>query len=195
MPGTSEFGEIAYTLTDLIVAYYDKINDLYGTPSAMAVGQQLVVDPQSDTDELRSFGVIGELLSVPTHAKLTLDAGGVDFSAFAAITGDNTVTSGSSPNQRRTQDRAAGGQGLPYFGVIGVGATTGGGVAIVGLRCCMLDKKPKYVLDGKANKFNMSSAEGKAIPLAGKLERLRQYQTASDWTAPATGSDFKNFFS
>jgi len=198
VPGTREFAEIAYTLTDCIVAAYSKTLNSYSTPIALADGQMIEIEPEADNDKLPSYGVTGALLSVLRGAKVKLGAGGVDFDAFAAMTGMSNYTSGLTPNQKRTTRVRAGGSGLPYFGVIGVAPTDDGGLEAVGLQCVKLDAFPKFTLDGKANKFNMSETDGYAIPIAVasvlELIQIESYEQASMWTAPATGANFLAFF-
>lgn len=198
MPGTFEFAEVSYTLTDCIVAAYNKTANTYGVPAALASGHIVEVEPEADTDQLRGYGVKTALLSVVVGAKITFGAGGVDANVMAIVSGASNATSGSDPNQVRVQKWGAGGAGLPYFGLIGVAATDDGGVKIVGLQCCKLDTHPKYTMDGKENKFNTSETSGYAIPIAissaSILMVTRDVQTASGWVAPLVGANFLNFF-
>lgn len=194
MPGTHSFAEIGYSLTDLIVAKYSKTEDLYETPIALADGQTMDVDPENDTDQLRGYGVKTALLSINVGAKITLGQGGMHTQALQAITGAVTNTSGTTPNRVVTINFPAGGAGLPYWGAIGVMATDDGGLIVVGLRAIKLDKYPKITLDGKENKFNVPESDGYAIPISSLCIREKRYETASDWTAPTTGADFKAFF-
>lgn len=199
MTGTSEFGEVSFTLSDLLVAAYNITANTYGTPVSAALGQTLDIDPEHDTDKLPAYGVTGRLLSVTRGAKIKIGHGGVDVDFLAVTGGVSNYTSNLTPNQRRRTRYPAGGAGLPYFGAIGVTATDDGGIAAVGLQACKLDKFPKFTADGKTNKFNMSESEGYAIPIAISgslyLMTVRTYETASLWTAPANGTDFLAFFS
>lgn len=199
MPGTREFAELSYTLTDCIVAAYNKTANSYSTPIALADGQMIEIEAEADTDQLRSYGKKKALLTVTIGAKIKVGAGGVDFDAFAVMTGMSNYTSGLTPNQKRTTRVSAGGAGLPYFGVIGVSATDDGGLAAVGLQCCKLNAFPKFMLDGNENKFNMSETEGYAVPVAvsgnDELMQIETYELAANWTAPNSGANFLTFFS
>ena len=194
MPGTSEFAEIAYTLTDCVVAAYNPTANTYGTPAALAHGQVVEVEPEADQDKLRSYGAYARGLSVLIGAKLKVKHGGIDFSVLAILTGMSNYTSGLTPNQVRTSDVDAGGQGLPRFGLLGVAATDDGGNLVVGLRNCLLDMFPKWTLDGEANKFFIGDTSGYAFAVSGMLIRAKAHETASLWTAPTTGADFLAFF-
>lgn len=195
MPGTHSFGEISYTLTDLLVARYDFTAGTYGTPVALADGQMMAVEPEADTDQLRGYGQKTRVLSVPVGAKITLGQGGVDIAALVVIAGVSTQTSGTTPNRVRTVDMTAGGSGLPYFGVIGVVATDDGGYAVIGLQAVKLDTFPKFTISGTENKFNLSETAGYAVPVSSKLQRIKFFESAAGWTAPASGANFAAFFS
>ncbi len=189
-----EFAEINYTLTKCTVARYNKTTNTYDTPELLENGQIVSVEAVADNDDLRGYGQIVALLSVLTSAKVTIGAGGVDFSTLAAISGMSNSTSGTTPNRRRTSRISAGGGGLPYFGLIGEGATDDGGLCIVGLQAVKLDTFPKWTLDGKANKFNLSETNGKAIAIGGQLMYIKEEETAANFVTPATGANFLAFF-
>lgn len=198
MPGTFEFGEVSYTLSDLLVAAYSISGDTFSTPASMASGQTLEVESDADTDQLKGYGVTTRLLTVVRGSKLKFAAGGVDTSVMAIIGGVANYTSGLTPNQKRRTRQPAGGGGLPYFGTIGTAPTDDGGLMALGLYACKLDKTPKFTFDGKENKFNMWESEGYAIPFvisgAYYMWVTRFYETASDYTTPADGTAFKAFF-
>ncbi|MEQ8673301.1 MAG: hypothetical protein RIC84_08800 [Aggregatilineales bacterium] len=195
-----EFGETSFTLNNFIAARYNITADTYELPGTLESGQMLEIDPQADTDMMKGYGVTTRLLTVETMANISVKSGGYDFSTYAIMTGSSTDTSGTTPNQVRFEDLISGGAGLPYWGVIGEAVTDDGGLIVIGLRCCKLDKRPKFTLDGTANKYNLSEAGGKAIPIvtssALQLGRRRSYETLADWTAnrPTDGAEFKAFF-
>lgn len=199
MPGTPDYAEIQYTLSDLIVAEYSKTANTYGVVESLANGQTLDVEPENDTDQLRGYGKVSALLSVNIGAKLKLSAGGVDAGAFQIMTGTSNYTSGTTPNRMRRQRFQSGGAGLPYFGAIGVAPTDDGGKVAVGLQACKLNAHPKFSMNGKENKFNMQEIEGYAIPIAISgtdiVMTVRYFETASDWVAPTTAATFLAFFS
>lgn len=198
MPGTFEFAEVSYTLTDCIVAAYNKTANTYGVPAALASGQIVEIEAEADNDELRGYGKKTAKLSVITGAKIKFGAGGIDSNVMAIVGGITNSTSGTTPNQVRVQKWGAGGAGLPYWGLIGTAATDDGGLKIVGLQCCKLDTFPKFTLDGKENKFNVSETDGSAIPIdissVSYLMVTRDVETASGWVAPLVGANFLNFF-
>jgi hypothetical protein len=117
---------------------------------------------------------------------------------LAIVNGVANATSGSGDTQHATTRFVAGGAGMPYFGLIGVGATTDGGVAVVGLPCVKLNSFMKFTLDGKENKFNTSEVEGRAIPIllstSPQLMVVKSIRLASSWVGPTSGANFKAFF-
>lgn len=198
MPGTFQFAEVSYTLTDCIVAAYNKTANTYSTVGSLASGQMVEIEPEADNDALRGYGAKTALLSVITGAKLMFGAGGVDRSVMEIVAGVTNSTSGTTPSQVAKTTYKAGGAGLPYFGLIGVAATDDGGLKVIGLQCCKLDTFPKFTLDGNENKFNLSETGGSAIPIAISSDSVlmvgRDIETAADWVAPANGTNFKFFF-
>jgi len=196
MSGTSEFGEVLYTLTDLLVAAYNVVADTYGTPISIANGQLLTSEPESDNDQMRGYGKVTRLLSVPIGVKISFKAGGLDYSALAAIAGVVNVQSGTSGSYIRRSQFPAGGRGLPYFGVIGVAAADDGGTAVIGHRMIKLDLFPKIDFNGETNKFVMSETAGySAVPAAyTDLFIVKTYEDAADFTAPISGANFKTWF-
>ena len=194
MTGTPEFGELSYTLTDLLISEYnaDNTNE---TPISVANGQMYVSEPEHDTDQLRGYGQKVEGLSVPVGSKVSLKMGGIDYSVLAAMGAVTISGSGTTPNQVNTIDAPAGGAGLGYFSVIGKVAATNGAIAVIGHRKIMLDVIPKLTADGESNKFNISEAAGYSFPVSNKLFRIKTYETAADFTTPVDGTAFAAFFS
>lgn len=189
------FGEIQYTLTDLIVAKYDPVADTYGTPVRIDDGQMFVSEPESDNDKMRGYGVITRGLSVPIGSKISLKAGGCDSDAMEAIANFTNSISGTSGNYIRKTIKPAGGAGLPYFGVLGVAATEGGGKSVIGLRAVMLDAIPKSEFNGEENKYVIYETEGYSFVIdTGVLETMKTYQAAADFSAPVSGAAFKTWF-
>jgi hypothetical protein len=195
MAGEREFGELAYTLTSLLVASYNPITALYGVPEVVADGQMLVGEAEADTDKLTGYGVYTAGLTVAKGAKVSVKAGGIDFSALTVMTGIINAVTGASGSQKRRAKYKAGGNGLPYFGIIGVGAVDGGGVAVVGFPKVKLDTYPKYELNGETNKFNISETAGYAFTVQGTdyFFVTEQHETIATWTPPATGAEFKTW--
>lgn len=194
MTGTPEFGELSYTLIDLLISEYnaDGTNEI---PISVANGQMYVSEPEHDTDKLRGYGQYTEGLSVPVGSKVSLKMGGIDYSVLAAMGAVTISGSGTTPNQVNTIDAPAGGAGLGYFSVIGKVAATNGAIAVIGHRKIMLDVIPKLTADGEANKFNISEAAGYSFPVSNKLFRIKTYETASGFITPTTGANFAAWFS
>jgi hypothetical protein len=166
--------------------------------ASLAVGQTVEIEPEADNDQLRGYGVKTALLSVIVGAKTKIGMGGVDISVLAILAGVSNYTSGLTPNQKRRTRFGAGGGGLPYFGLIGVTATDDGGYMALGLQCNKLNTFPKYTLDGKENKFNLSETEAYAVPVnissVAYLMTGRTFETPGDWTAPTDAASFLAFF-
>lgn len=198
MPGVPEFAEISYVLTDCIVAAYNKPANTYSTPEALANGQKVVIEPEADNDKLRGYGAYTAGLSVVTGAKVTVGYGGVDINVMSIMAGMSDTSSGTAPNRVRVNRWAAGGSGLPYFGLIGTAATDDGGLLVVGCQAVKLNTFPTYTLDGSENKFNVNETDGYAFPVAisgtSYVMVTRLIETASTWVAPTTGATFLSFF-
>lgn len=185
-------------MNNCTLAAYNITANTYSTPADLAIGQIVEVEPEADNDQLRSYGSIKRLLTVVIGAKLKIGMGGVDISAMAIMCGISNYTSGLTPNQMRRSLWGAGGSGLPYFGMIGTMASDDGGILAVGLQCCKLNTFPKFTLDGKANKFNVSETDAYAVPVAissvDYVMVTRAFETASGYVAPTTGANFLTFF-
>ena len=194
MTGTPEFGELSYTLTDLLIAQLNA-DDTNDSPISVANGQMYVSEPEHDTDKLRGYGQYTAGLSVPIGSKVNFKMGGVDYSVLEAMGAVTISGSGTTPNQVNTIDVPAGGAGLGYFSVIGKVAATNGAIAVIGHRKVLLDVVPKITADGEANKFNISEAAGYSFPMSDKLFRVKTFETASDFVTPADGTAFAAFFS
>jgi hypothetical protein len=198
VPGTREFAELNYTLSDVIVAQYLKTTNTYGPPASLSDGQMVEIEFEADNDKLPSYGRFGALLSVIKGAKLKFGAGGVDADVLHAIGGMTNTTSGAAGSRRRKSRLLAGGAGMNYFGLIGSGPTDDGGLIVIGLQAAKLNTFPKWTLDGKTNKFNMSETEGYAIPVtigsSSVLPTIEFWEDEADYTAPASAANFLAFF-
>lgn len=191
-----EFGEVLYSLNEVLVVSYDIVADTYGTPAGLEGDQEFEVDPQTDTDTLRDSGKMVRKLAITVGANIKIAAGGFDWNVLAILFDAATSTSGGTPNQVRTITYPN--KSLPYFGAMGVAETDDGGVAVVGLRCAKLQKRAKYMFDGKTNKFMINDdLNGEALFVGDVLEEVKGYETKADWTAakPTDGAGFKAFFS
>lgn len=199
MPGTFQFAELNYNISDVYInAYNITANTYSATVDNLASPGDIMFDPDHDTDKLLGAGVTTRMISVQKGAKLTWSGGGLDRSVLATITGNTFSTSGLTPNQITTSKSTAGGAGMPYFGVICTGPTDDGGLLACGVQCVKLDKEPSVKFTGTESKYNTWECEGYAIPIvissAYKLLVRKFYETAADFTAPTNAATFLSFF-
>jgi hypothetical protein len=187
----TEFADVVYTLTNLVVARL-KADLTYDVVSrALGLGNQLSFSVKADNDQLRSYGMVARLLTILTNAEGMLSAGAVEADVLWILTGHNTTSSGSAPNRVGTVDVLAGGSGLPYFGVVGAFASEDGANALIGLRRAMLDTFPEWTVE--ENKFRVAETKFTAIPIdttSRKLHRIKRNETAA-----AIPGDLNTFFS
>lgn len=185
-----EFGDVVINLTDLIVAPL-LANGTYGGYAQVVYHSKLSFEGVADNDILKSGGLVVEALTVPTHYEGEIEQGAVDATGLYVMTGTTTDSSGSTPNRVATTDFLLGGNGLPYFGVIGMYAGLNGSNALIGLRKVLLDKLPGWVMD-EQNRFRISNVAFKAFAINAttrKATRWRRYETAN-----ISVTDFNAFF-
>jgi len=178
-----QFSEVIYNPTRVIVASLANDNT-YGTPVDVDYFEKVSFDFEADEDEIKSGGLIVEILSVATKATGTMDNGALNFAAMGIIQGDSPIaTYGVTPNRYQYMDVTVGGAGNPYFGMIVTYASTLGGNLLVGFPKAMLTKKPGFDVD--QNKFRVGSADFKAVApstLSRRVARLIKYETATSLT-------------
>ena len=148
-----------YTLTDIRVARWDGSN--YGTVVSLAEGMALQFEPQADTDNKKSYGLMRRLLTVFTHVNFTLGVGLLQADAIWVVTGVAVSTSGSGASLTQRLGFDAGGGGLPYFGVVGNFASDDGGDVVMGIPLNKLDKIPS--LSSDQNQFILPESAGRGI--------------------------------
>lgn len=197
--GVFIYNEVPFALSTIYVSAYNITTNTYGATVANIAAPQLVeVDADHDTDILQGAGKNQRMISVLKGMDLKLAAGGIDFDAMTIMTGGTETSSGSSPNRRRLFRVPAGGSGLPYFGMVCVGRTDDNGLIVAGMQCCKLKKTPKFTLDGKENKYNISEAEGYALPVtvgsAAYALTIRTYEAEGDFTVPTDAATFLAVF-
>lgn len=184
-----DYGQVGFTLIDIKIAPYN-LDGTYGTAVSLQYGQKLGFKPVATNDMLTAYGMGVELLSVVTHGEGTLTQGLIDLPAYAVLIGGTSTESGSTPNRERTLDYTVGGQGLPYFGLIGKLAGVNNSDLHLGFRKCMLDSIPGF--DMEQNKFILPETGMKMITpdvATRKLLRLRTHETAA-----AVPTVFTSFF-
>lgn len=199
MPGVFSFAEVMFNVdTAYLMAYSKSANTYSGTIDELASPQEITFDPDMSNDVLMGAGYNQESLAVMKGAKMKVKAGGFDRSIYMAMSGNADTVTGVTPNQISVIKELAGGNGLTYFGLIGVGRTTNGGALAIGVQCCQLSKPPKISLMGEDVKFSMWEAEGDALPVvissSPRLRVMRSYETFSGFTPPTNAATFLSYF-
>jgi hypothetical protein len=147
---------------------------------------------------MKSYGSYSRGLSVPLGCKVNFKAGGIHYDTLVAVANASIAVTGVAPNQIFTVDIAAGGQGMGYFGILGISAVDDGSIFVVCHKQVMLNTPPKVEQDGENNKFMNWESEGYSFPFlvssTKKLKRIKRYQTPSDFTVPADGTEFATMF-
>ena len=189
------YGNVPYNITDLVVCAQNSAGAHTGTPVKLQYGQECSVDPQAKTDELTGYGLTVELMTIITHANLSMAQGGIDLDTYEIVAGMTVTQSGTTPNQEREAHKEAGGQGLPYFGMVGRLPSANGSALLVGLMRCKLDSLPS--LNVEQNQFVMGEVGGKSIRNPGSSYVdvpfiLKQQETAGAITL--TSAWFDTFF-
>lgn len=186
----------AYTLTSLIVARYNYKTDTYGLPHVVLDGQMFSGEPESDNDKINAYGRTSRGISVPKGTKMSIKAAGIDMAALLVMTNAVVAQSGTVDHYRKKTKFKGGGNGLPYFGVIGLAAVDGGGMGAFGHRAVKLDTFPKYELNGEKNAYVLSESAGYSFIPTGysDLFVMEELDDETDWVPPVTGVNFKAFF-
>jgi len=159
-----------YTLTDLRVARWD--GTTYGTPVSLAEGQTLEFEPQADTDQKKSYGLITRLLSVFTSVNITIGVGLIQANAWWVMIRLAVSETGDSGDKIQSLGVDGGGAGLPYFGVVGNFASDDAGDVAIGIPRVKLDAPPS--LASEQNQFILpeSSAVGIANTISATPKRI-----------------------
>lgn len=175
-----EFAGVLYNPKRIIVASVSGAG-VFGTPVDVDYFQKASFDVESDTDEIKSGGLIVEKLSVATKVVGTLSSGSLNFLARAIMEGDTpTSVYGVSPNQYQYLDMTVGGAGNPYFAMIIDYAASYGGNVLIGFPKVMLTKKLGNDVD--QNKFRVAESAFEAVapnPLIRRACRTLKYETAA----------------
>lgn len=175
------------SLYEIIVAKTNSDATSYEDPIQLDLDQMFTVTPVHDTDTQRDSGGVRNLLSVFTHAEVTIQAGGIPFLAMVMMMGSNTSTSGNIVSISKPT-----GLNNPYFGAVGVAPMEDGGYLGVGVMKIQLTADPVYTLDGNTNAFLQSEVSA----LAGKRPSdnlvfvSKLYDDLAAWQAdkPADGA-------
>lgn len=186
---TVEATQVAFTLTAMSVAALDVSNWTYGTPVSLEYGQSLGFEPQHDTDQLKAYGKIVQMLSVLTHITGTLSQGLIDYPAYAVMVGQSQTSSGTPPNVHKILDAVAGGSGMPYFGLVGKLATLQNGDLHIGFPMCKLEKMPGFTVE--QNKFVLPSTN---IVMVTPATASKPFRMKTHETATSVYTNFNTFF-
>jgi len=182
-----------YSLYEVIVAKTVAAADSYEDPIQLAKDQIFTVNSVHDTDQQRDSGAVTSSLSIPTHAEVTIQAGGIPFEAGVMMMGATSSTS----NSIVTIDREAG-VNRPYFGAIGIAQTEDGRILACGLYKVQLQNDSEINLDGTGNAWmtNEMSALATVPPGSKKFDRFKIYPTLASWESakPSDGTEFLAWF-
>lgn len=190
----NSFGLNAFNITSLVVCAQDVNGAHTGTPVELANGQTCEIDPESENLTQMGYGKTVELATILMHVNFSLSQGGIDLTAWPILAGATLGAYGSTPNQYQVAKRLSGGAGLPYFGLIGAAASTGGANLLFGLPHAKLDNMPS--LNVEQNAFVIGEAAGKSIANPSGIADLplviKRYETAGAITL--TSVYFDSFF-
>lgn len=178
-----------YTLTDLRVARWD--GTAYGTPVSLAEGQTLEFEPQADTDEKKSYGLVTRLLTVFTHVNVTIGIGLIQANAWWVMVGVSVSETGASGDKVQSLGVDGGGAGLPYFGVVGNFASDDAGDVVIGIPRVKLDAPPS--LASEQNQFILPESSAKGIANLSSANPKRILWIDQNQQAK-TITDFNSFF-
>lgn len=176
---TVNYGDVVFTLIDLKVAPWLAGNTYSPTAVTLGYSSEMSFQVNSDTDQIKAFGMLVELLAVITHAEGKIKNAAVDSEATYVLSGFATTSSGTTPSRTGTLDILGGGAGLPYFGAVGAFAGLNGAGILVGIRKCKLDTIPGWTVE--QNKFRMAETGFKGIvpdTSTRSLLKIRKYETA-----------------
>src|SRR5512145_1000907 len=186
------YGDTIYNPT---AAYLATLNadGTYGTPALFDKLGKLSFQYESDTDQIKSGGMILETITIPTKVKGDMDQASLDYAAWSIYTGFGHTEFGVTPARYDITTPKLGGEGLPYFGLIVAYAALFGANLLVGFPKCKLDNLPSFSVD--QNKFNVGSAQWSAMApsvftrMAGIYKK---HETAA--AIPTSAAAFKAFF-
>jgi len=190
------FGNVPFNITSMVVCAQNASGAHTGDPVRLANGQMMSIDPESEKlDPLMGYGKRVELATILLSATFSLSQGGLDLAAWKILTGLTLDESGTTPNQGQEAHKAAGGAGLPYFGLIGSLASTNSSNVLMGLCRAKLDNMPS--LNAEQNNFVIPEVEGETIRNPGSGYEdvpfiIKTYETAAEITL--TSDFFDTFF-
>ena len=188
----SSYADVIYNITDCWVAKLNNDNT-YGTPVQIDNIDKVSFDYESDTDTLKSRGMVVEAISIPTMATGEITNGSLDFASMSVLLGYTAGNYSTTPNQYAVMDILLGDEGLPYVGLIVAYASTLGANMFVGFPKFKLDTVPGF--DVEQNKFRIGSSKFKAFsPSQTRRAAARYKRNETKAAIPSTASPFLAYF-
>lgn len=187
-----DFANELYNPSAVYVATLNNDNS-YGTPQLVQKLETLSWNYESANDEINAYGMFTDSLALVKKATGSLNEAHLNWDALVILTGEQQTSSGSTPNQVATLDTLAGGEGLPYFGIITVFRGKNSSGAWFGFPKAQLTTKPGFEMDQDA--FRRGSADFNAYApstLIRKIDRGKKYETLP--ANPTGASDFDTYF-
>jgi hypothetical protein len=176
------FGTLPFGITDMY-AYPLDGSDAPGTGVLVPAGRTLTVAPKEDTNQLTGYnGVVATNVS-KTSADVTLEHGGISLDLLAMISGGTIVTTGTTPNQKKTLDVGSAAVTRPYVMLEGRALADDGGDTIA-----KVWKVKFQIPEGsfKEGEYYIASLKGEAVRNAnGKLLSFIARETAAALTTTA----------
>ncbi|MBL8162456.1 MAG: hypothetical protein JNJ61_10760 [Anaerolineae bacterium] len=189
-----QYGEVIYNPIEVYVATLN-VDNTFGTPVAIDYLGKVSFNPEADSDDLMSAGMIVETLRIAKIVTGEISQGSLDFASLAVLCGITPGNYSTTPNRYSVADFKMGGAGLPYFGMIIHYASTLGANAFIGFPKAKLDTIPGFESD--QNKFVIRNTGFSAVPVnttGRNAFRIRRNETATT-LASFYGSSSANFLS
>lgn len=158
-----------FTWYNIILFPWDGAN--YGTGVALDERMYVTVEPQSDTDEMKSAGIVTARLQVVTKTNVKISQGVVQIAVLDALTGESSSNSGASGSQVR-KTGIDGGTDAPYIGIVGHMIGENGENIAVGVPLFKADAPPGFTMTDQ-NKYHMTECSGVGIANALASNPLR----------------------
>lgn len=176
------YGELPFGLNNAYI-YPLSGSDVPGTGVPLPAGRTIEVSPKEDTNQLTGYnGVVASNVS-KTSADVTVEHGGINLAVLAAITGGTIVTSGVTPNAKKTLDVGQAGLNRPYVMVVGQSLADDGGDILTKVW------KVKFQIPSGSfteSEYYVSSLKGEAVRnVNGKLLTFIQDETAASLSTTA----------
>lgn len=187
------FGEVIYNITNMYVAT-PLGGGVFGPPAHVDLLSMFSYQFAADDDQIKAYGLVVELLTINTHIEGEIQQASIDAVVHQILTGEDSSSSGTTPDRVVTADALVGGAGLPYFAWIAEYASLDGARFVAGAAKCKLDVRPGFQAD--QNKFRIGQAGLKMIaPSTTARIALRTKRIEGAYTFPTDAAGFATFFS